>query len=992
MRNGWDILGPWPSYLRIGLVLSFVVTVLLFVTVMVPTGVLALLLLLVMSSIWFTPMQVHPDRGRYRPETPAFKLAAFFMMYKMRKAEALNPVVSLGFGPPGNDPDHGMGPGFGPPTRLSSYWALTASILLACLDILLIDLHHPFWGSFTIPWFVLAPISFVGWMMTIQSALHVRRLQGGEDFGSVEPAPAVMLHAVNTEIPFRKLLVRSAVIGAVPAILLGIVGVLADWPLWVLGSVMMVSLSMTMLISASKMMQTAYRSGWRTRFDRREFWTSTFMGIGRAEELPVWVNDTQLPTYDEWLQSTPEDQQEENPYAPQITVATFRFPPNVIYSDYLNRIARIEGILDSNLVAIAPIGQFTPDGQERVGTIGTWGFRIWYMDGEAPDILDPTVDKRVRELLCRIQVAKISNLSGIGHCVLKSSRPVTRPGSKKRLMKIDLVPQSPSVSVETFMSRLGDIRQALDVEWVRADRPTAPGAQGNVVSLYFGDNPRMTGPSASKDIVFVNPRSREVKAIDRMNWAYVFHAQRGLAGVNGLPRLIERVKTTEVVDKLVFSLPEGISFEAVSGAISSLKTTSGNEFMEINLGDRRDFEGLSERERIRMEAQMTDTRFTIIASQNDPLKRVFNFQDHVPDLLTGREPGKAKVKWSPGVFSDDTLAMDDWNGTSDSPHLLVAGASGSGKSVVMSSMILQLMYNNGPGEVRFHMIEPKNEMQVYQDIDVVDDFLDTWTTTDFMSAAADMSEKIVGLMNQYNKIMNSHPKRPKNLKKAREIAARESRANGTPLEDHPLYLPYRFFIIEECASLFADALDKEEKEQQGRLLYNCTELARKARSSGIFLITATQYPTNASIPSVIRNQQRRIGMRCQNSMASRVVIEENGLESIRVAGVGKINDMYGYRNFRGFWVQDGDPDEGEQNDIYSTLARLPVKSGKAGQGSGQAPQVVLSRITVPAPGQSVYDVWDNSVTAQAVAKAVETGRKTRNSRLAPSEDAAFDRV
>lgn len=399
--------------------------------------------------------------------------------------------------------------------------------------------------------------------------------------------------------------------------------------------------------------------------------------------------------------------------------------------------------------------------------------------------------------------------------------------------------------------------------------------------------------------------------------------------------------------------------------------------MEIQQGNETETRNMSKEEQLQAEREQ-QSLFTVIASREDPLKRVFNFTDYADRILPGREPGEARIKWSPGVMADDNLAMYDWD--AEEPHLLIAGASGSGKSVVASACILQLANNNGPNEVRFWMIEPKNEMQVYRDLDIVERFVDSWTPDEeFIKNAADLMWDARIEMDRRNKVFSSHPKAPKKLEKARLIAKMESERDGTPLEDHPLYLPYIFIIMEECATLFAESANAEEKGEQKRLLTNTAEIARKARSAGIYLICLTQYPTNASIPSVIRQQMRRIGLKCQNEMASRVVIEENGLEQIKTKGVGKISQGGNYRNFRGYWVKDGDPDEGQANDILDIIATLPKNSGAgyAGAGSVGSGGAIIPRVVLPAPDQTVYNIWDNKY-GTAINTAVEGGKRTKD--------------
>ena len=273
------------------------------------------------------------------------------------------------------------------------------------------------------------------------------------------------------------------------------------------------------------------------------------------------------------------------------------------------------------------------------------------------------------------------------------------------------------------------------------------------------------------------------------------------------------------------------------------------------------------------------------------------------------------------------------------------------------------------------MIEPKNELQTFKDLDVCERFIDSWTPNDrFVENATVFMQDAVAEMNRRYRLMKDHPKFPKKLEKAREIARREAARDGTPVEDHPLFMPFILIVVEECATLFADPGSKEERAQQEKLLSATAEIARKARAAGMYLICITQYPTNASIPSVIRNQMRRVGLMCQNRLASEIVIGENGLETFKTKGMGKVSHKGTYRTFRGFWVKDGDPEEGEPNDVLDVVSALPGGGGgQQGAGGQVVPEVVM-----PDVGDAVFTLWEQSSVGRAVGRAVDEGKKTKD--------------
>jgi ABC-type dipeptide/oligopeptide/nickel transport system ATPase component len=998
--RGRGILGPWELWRKIALGGVVVVAIFLYVALMIPVGFMMLGILLGAAFVWKDLSMTDVNKGMYIMMTFPFRLATFFVSYKMNARQLLT-LNTIAFGAPTDDEDHEIPAGLAPWTRLSSYWNAFGALLLGIPDIFLVAAHYPIWGTgFLIPWFISYPLSVIGWFVALQTVVATRRIQGDkETIAAVEPRPAVLINKSRAELPFMELLPKALIYGSGPAVLLLLVGLFAKLPIWLTLLIVLGAFVMGLAIAASRIMASAYVVGWQQREERRQFWSSAFEFM--RDKIPGFNVEMELPTLEEHentqlqrrlardriararrsgarknggeIEVNSEENQDE-PYDPQVKIATFGYPQGSTFDDFKEVAARISNALGVDLCAISPIGNITTSNEEVSGTVGSAGFRVWWTETDPPPLLSPEIDLWMRELLVRSKVipalAKVKNL---GYCTMLSCSMITRPESKRQIMEIKVIPPV-GVSTQTFFASLETIKAALDVEWVRIkgsdDKSASAGGQAPI-SVFIGDEPTFNDRTETS---FVRPPAVVRKMIDEMDWQYYWSVLK-LQGSNGFPKLIRREATTQIVDKLIFNIPSGMAYEEFPTKMSAIKTTSGYSFMEMQQGDEVETSNMSEEERIRAEREQ-QSMFTVIASREDPLKRTFKFMDFEDQILPGRISGQEKISWSPGVMADDNLAVYDWD--AEEPHLLIAGASGSGKSVVASAFILQVMQNNGPGEARFWMIEPKNEMQVYRDVDVVERFVDSWTPDeDFIKNAADLMWDARVEMDNRNKIFSSHPKAPKKLSKARDIAKLESERNGTPLEDHPLYLPYLFIIMEECATLFAESSNAEEKNEQKRLLTNTAEIARKARSAGIYLVALTQYPTNASIPSVIRQQMRRIGLKCQNDMASRVVIEENGLEKIKTKGVGMISQGGNYRSFRGFWVMDGDPDEGKPNDILDILAKLPKNRG-AGFGGGSGGSAgTKSRIVLPKPDQTIYNIWD-STYAGTISNLVDEKKKTRD--------------
>lgn len=303
-------------------------------------------------------------------------------------------------------------------------------------------------------------------------------------------------------------------------------------------------------------------------------------------------------------------------------------------------------------------------------------------------------------------------------------------------------------------------------------------------------------------------------------------------------------------------------------------------------------------------------------------------------------------------------------------------------SVIVQSMIVQMINNNHPDDLRMWMVEPKIGLQRFRNYDTVERFVDSWTPTeDFFGSVADLAHDMVEEMLARNRALAQYKPPngeafviPEKLSQARDIA----RKDGVVMPDgtrHPLMMPYMLCIIEECATVFAESANKEQRDLQTQILTDIARIARESRSAGIYLVCLTQYPTNASIPSVIRNQMRRIGLACKNSLASRVCIDQDGLEQLSIKGTGLIADKSGksYQMFRGLFLKDGNPREGERNDIIDLLSHIPThEDGESVTGPAGDPYIQIEDV---AADDVVGRVWE-SINGLWLDEAVEQGRKT----------------
>lgn len=255
-------------------------------------------------------------------------------------------------------------------------------------------------------------------------------------------------------------------------------------------------------------------------------------------------------------------------------------------------------------------------------------------------------------------------------------------------------------------------------------------------------------------------------------------------------------------------------------------------------------------------------------------------------------------------------------------------------SVFVQSMLSQLAHNNSLTELLMWLLDPKIGLQRMMLLDVCEKFLDPWTPdTNFFSNTADFfAEGVERMANERNSTLaktfdEETGVPPEKLGESREIARDWAASKGISPGDSDLMFPYIFMIIEECATVFADAGSKEESAFQADTLRCAGRIAREGRSAGVFETCMTQYPTNASIPSLVRNQMRRIGLRCRNSFASQIIIDEYGLEDLTLKGSAMLRDDNGdWRRARGFLMRNGRPSKGEENDLMDILNPLKTKT------------------------------------------------------------------
>ncbi len=198
------------------------------------------------------------------------------------------------------------------------------------------------------------------------------------------------------------------------------------------------------------------------------------------------------------------------------------------------------------------------------------------------------------------------------------------------------------------------------------------------------------------------------------------------------------------------------------------------------------------------------------------------------------------------------------------PHLLIAGATGSGKSVCINTLIMSIIYKSGPEDVKLIMIDPKVvELSVYNGIP----HLLIPVVTDPKKASGALNWAVAEMMDRYDKFAKF------NVRDLKGYNDKVSAAEGIEDENKPKKLPQIVIIIDELADLMMVA--------PGEVEDSICRLAQLARAAGIHLVIATQRPSVNVITGLIKaNVPSRIAFAVSSGVDSRTIIDMNGAEKL----------------------------------------------------------------------------------------------------------------
>ncbi len=211
------------------------------------------------------------------------------------------------------------------------------------------------------------------------------------------------------------------------------------------------------------------------------------------------------------------------------------------------------------------------------------------------------------------------------------------------------------------------------------------------------------------------------------------------------------------------------------------------------------------------------------------------------------------------------------------PHLLVAGTTGSGKSVTIHSIITSLLYRNGPDDLKFIMVDPKRvELTLYKNIPhlltpVITEAKKTILALKWAAKEMDRrydileAESVRDIESYHNNIVSKNPKTIKTLE------------NGEEKEVDTERMPYIVIVIDELA----DIMTSYPRELESAIV----RLAQMSRAVGIHLILSTQRPEVNVITGLIKaNVPARIALKVSSQIDSRTILDAGGAEKLLGAG------------------------------------------------------------------------------------------------------------
>ena len=321
-------------------------------------------------------------------------------------------------------------------------------------------------------------------------------------------------------------------------------------------------------------------------------------------------------------------------------------------------------------------------------------------------------------------------------------------------------------------------------------------------------------------------------------------------------------QTAEIIEKTLQSYKVDISAAAIKpGPVVTLyqmKLGPGERVNKVsNLKD--DLAIVVNGKRIRVVEKIPGTQYIGIEVPNDTRIMI-----RLHSIIASEQFQKELGKGMPMALGQDVGGETIVSNLAKMPHLLVAGTTGSGKSVGINSFIMSLLYTMSSDEVKFILIDPKgNEFNIYEGIP----HLLMKVVTDPKMAAKALQWAVGEMTDRFKKLQENKVRDIGEYNQKRERINK----NLQNEDDHLLFLPYIIVVIDEFADLMITAGKDVEQSVQ--------RIAQKARAAGIHLIIATQRPTRDVITGTIKmNLPVRIAFRVSSGIDSRTILDTGGAE------------------------------------------------------------------------------------------------------------------
>lgn len=304
----------------------------------------------------------------------------------------------------------------------------------------------------------------------------------------------------------------------------------------------------------------------------------------------------------------------------------------------------------------------------------------------------------------------------------------------------------------------------------------------------------------------------------------------------GIPAKVQSVVVGPTVTRYEIAMPEGISVKRILTLDNDIALT------------------LSARGDIRIEAPIPGRNIVGIEVPNDHVLKV-----SIKDVLQSKEFSMSPSPLAFALGKDITGTVRVCN-LQKMPHLLVAGTTGSGKSVCLNAIIVSILYKASPDDVRFIMIDPKQvELSMYEGLPHM---VMPKVITDPVKAVNALQWAVDEMERRFNLISDARLRNLEEYNKSEEVVSGRKKK-----------LPYIVIIFDEFADFML--VSKNEIEDKIR------RLAQKARAAGIHLILATQRPSTDVVTGTIKaNFPSRIAFKVAGRVDSEVILGSVGAEKL----------------------------------------------------------------------------------------------------------------